>query len=408
MPYNQELYIQWYNLLDRTGLQYQDILFNKTRWDKPEVELRWEDFFSFKENRDFVSSMLGKDDVLLMDSYFISPLSDDNGKRLNILVDEFDCKQIIVFHPDTAFEADDVFGYNGNPKIKIISPTYNDDWDIDTKQSHYNFYLCNSSYQSDKWLSELIASRYADMLRYKKFITHNGVYKGHRTLIYDTLEKNDLLKDTFFSYSAYNIFDDNICKQEDWDRETKYEEHIREFLETSKLKDVESYYSRERHTELLKTLPKILDYVPNLSNVDQFAFTLPYTCNSYVEIIGCTTICGGNQVYTSEKIFKPFMSMQIPIFVGQCGLVKILRELGFEMFDDIIDNSYDDIEDNLERMKAVSEEIKKIGSWSREELHNKYNSQMDVAYRNSQRLKELFHLQSENLRKIILGDNSLI
>lgn len=405
MPYNQGLYVQWIESLDRTNLEYKEILVNWNGDDGRETNLHWDSFLSFKSNRDYVSSHLTDDDVLIMDSYFISPLSDDNANRLNTLINEFNCKQIIIFHPDTGFNSSDVFGWNGNNKLKIFSPVYNKNWDESVSKKHYNFYLCNGAYQSDKWLSQFVTTRYRHMLKYKKFMTHNGVYKGHRTLIYDTLVKNDLLKDTFFSYSAYNIFDDNVVTSESYERDTEYSNHMNEVLQNSTESELEEIYSRDRHKEILKELPIVLDYIPNLSNVDQYAFTLPYTCNSYVELIGCTSIGDyGTEIYTSEKIFKPFMSFQIPIFFGQQGLVKHLRRLGFNMFDDIIDNSYDEIENNLERMKVVSELVKTVGSWSREELHNKWNSQLDAMYHNSDVMKELFHLQSENLKNVINGN----
>ena len=72
-------------------------------------------------------------------------------------------------------------------------------------------------------------------------------------------------------------------------------------------------------------------------NVDQYAFTLPYTSNAYIELIGCTSIENTSNVYTSEKIFKPFMAFMIPVFVGPWKLCETLKQLGFHLFDDIID-----------------------------------------------------------------------
>ena len=57
------------------------------------------------------------------------------------------------------------------------------------------------------------------------------------------------------------------------------------------------------------------------------AFTFHILQTLYVEIIGCTSLIGnGNEIYTSEKIFKPFMSYLIPIFIGQRGLLMIIKK----------------------------------------------------------------------------------
>lgn len=399
MPYNQGLYIQWSDMLKSTGLEFNNLLLTNDS-----LEMKWDDFLSHKINIDYINSHVTEEDTLLMDSYFISPLSDDNDRRIKILSDSINCKQIIIFHPDTGFSRHSADGHNGDSKVKILTPIYNKNWDTEKMQNKYNFYLCNGAYQGLRWLSEMVFNRYKDMLRYKKFVSHNGVYKGHRTLLYDTLVQNDLLKDTFFSYNAYNIFDTNISGPEDVKRETDYEYHMGEILYESNINDLEKIYSRERHQELLTELPIVLDYIPNLSNVDQYAFTLPYTCNSYIEIIGCTALHGWEEIYTSEKIFKPFMSFQIPIFIGQSGLIKTLKTLGFKMFDNVIDNSYDDIENNLERVQAVCEEIKRLGSLSREQIHNLYWDYEEEFKHNSRLMKELFHKQRDNLINLINGN----
>ena len=46
-------------------------------------------------------------------------------------------------------------------------------------------------------------------------------------------------------------------------------------------------------------------------------------------------------IYLSEKSFKFFAWHQIPLFVAAPGHVDTMRKLGFDMFDDIVDHSYD-------------------------------------------------------------------
>ena len=43
----------------------------------------------------------------------------------------------------------------------------------------------------------------------------------------------------------------------------------------------------------------------------------------------------------SEKTFFALLSGQIPIVIGHPGIVDDCRHLGFDMFDDVVDNSYD-------------------------------------------------------------------
>lgn len=47
---------------------------------------------------------------------------------------------------------------------------------------------------------------------------------------------------------------------------------------------------------------------------------------------------GSTEIRLTEKSYKPYAWHQIPIFVSSNGHVNVMRELGFDMFDDILDN----------------------------------------------------------------------
>lgn len=404
-PYNQGLYVGWTEFLKSTNIPYETLVDNTL-----EQDVEFESFMSFQHNIDFINEKVKKENTLIIDSSYFRR---EDGSWLNFpQINEW-CKKlnsdnIIVMHPDTGYSPDEAHNENG---VKVLTPTYKlEEWDDNKLQSNYNFYICNGAYQSLKWLASIIFERYKEMLRAKKFLSYNGVYKIHRTLIQKTLEDNDLMKDTFFSYNAYNILDENCNQNYEFDvdynnftealygHNSKYN-HVNDFRE----KEVLPYYSKEEHEKLLKKLPVVLDYIPNLSNVDQYAFTLPYTSNAYVEIIGCTSLTGnGNEIYTSEKIFKPFMSYLIPIFIGQRGLLTLLKKLGFELeFDGLVDISYDSIECNLERTKQALENVKRIGKFSIAELHNNYHRHREKLIHNNKLMKELYTKQVDSFKQII-------
>lgn len=55
----------------------------------------------------------------------------------------------------------------------------------------------------------------------------------------------------------------------------------------------------------------------------------------------------------SEKFKNSVYGCSFPIVVGGYGLVEFLRDLGFDMFDDVVDHSYDHIRDPLDRLCAT-------------------------------------------------------
>ena len=75
----------------------------------------------------------------------------------------------------------------------------------------------------------------------------------------------------------------------------------------------------------------------------------------------------------TEKTYKT-ISFHPFIIVGGCGILKYLRSLGFKTFPEMFDESYDDIEDNNERIDFIYKEVKKLCDMSDEELHRIYVS----------------------------------
>jgi hypothetical protein len=55
----------------------------------------------------------------------------------------------------------------------------------------------------------------------------------------------------------------------------------------------------------------------------------------------------------TEKTMLAMASRQIPIIIGYRGIVQHLRELGFDMFDDIVNHSYDLLPDNVRAEQAI-------------------------------------------------------
>lgn len=71
----------------------------------------------------------------------------------------------------------------------------------------------------------------------------------------------------------------------------------------------------------------------------------------------------------SEKTYKAFILGQIPIIVGSRYTVQCTREFGFDMFDDVIDHTiYDTEEDPIKRIQLIADQVEKICTMPVEEL----------------------------------------
>jgi hypothetical protein len=67
----------------------------------------------------------------------------------------------------------------------------------------------------------------------------------------------------------------------------------------------------------------------------------------------CANTPQWRSVFLTEKTWKAIMQRQISIWYGVPGLVKHVRELGFDTFDDILDHQYDNILDEAQRHQSV-------------------------------------------------------
>ena len=59
-----------------------------------------------------------------------------------------------------------------------------------------------------------------------------------------------------------------------------------------------------------------------------------------------------------EKIAKPIIARRLFIVFANAGYLQHLRDIGFKTFDGIIDESYDSIENNIERWDQAFEQVK--------------------------------------------------
>ena len=68
-------------------------------------------------------------------------------------------------------------------------------------------------------------------------------------------------------------------------------------------------------------------------------------------------------IFLTEKTFKAIIQYQFPIWYGVPGLVQQVRALGFDVFDDLLDNhSYDLIQDESQRYQQVFDLIQQINN----------------------------------------------
>lgn len=89
----------------------------------------------------------------------------------------------------------------------------------------------------------------------------------------------------------------------------------------------------------------------NWNNVQNFKRLFDTYREAPVNVITESLYTGASGIL-SEKTLMAFVSLQLPIFVAHAGAVEDARNYGFDVFDDVVDHSYDHYP-NATRWKAA-------------------------------------------------------
>lgn len=88
----------------------------------------------------------------------------------------------------------------------------------------------------------------------------------------------------------------------------------------------------------------------------------PYK-NAYINIVSESQFVLDYAIHITEKSLIPFYFGQLPLFLATEGHVAKLKKLyGFDVFDDIIDHSYDSIKNPNERLNKIVDEIVRLNT----------------------------------------------
>jgi len=105
-----------------------------------------------------------------------------------------------------------------------------------------------------------------------------------------------------------------------------------------------------------------------------------------------------NELFLSEKIFKPILSYQPFIVFGPYGYLNRLKEYGFKTFSDFWDEGYDVIESPHDRIDVLINLVRTLNNLSIEEMNELYQKTKNICIYN----RELFYsLKVDSINEIL-------
>ena len=171
--------------------------------------------------------------------------------------------------------------------------------------------------------------------RQYEFTALNRVHKWWRAAVMSDLRYQGILQNSLWSYNCIGINDD-------------YEANPVEV-------DVHDELWRYRMHEFVLDGPFHCDQLNKHQQNNHHVVNTELYTQSYFQIIIETHLdadqSGG--AFITEKTWKPIKYGQPFVVIGPVGTLAALRAAGYNVFDDVLDNTYDTIENTTERYIAV-------------------------------------------------------
>lgn len=169
-----------------------------------------------------------------------------------------------------------------------------------------------------------------------EFTVLNRVHKWWRAAIMSDLRVRGILENSLWSYNCVGHKDDD------------YEDNPIEV-------DIYDELWRDRMHEFVLDGPHRCDQLDNHQQNNHHYVNYDLYSESYFQVVIETHFDADQSAGTfiTEKTWKPIKFGQPFIIIGPPGTLAKLRDEGYRVFDDVLDNTYDTIENNTERYLAV-------------------------------------------------------
>jgi len=251
-------------------------------------------------------------------------------------------------------------------RVTVISGSYNcktvlRNWEHMVRRPN-NFNIVWYGFFAE-WISNRVEST-PDSITYKKgdqrLMCLNRRPHGHRMLLASMLQKENLIENIGISFPKH--------MQEAGPYRTAGHENVK--LWWKKFVDYQDGHVDhliEPFNDLFKKLPLIAD-TSDFDTNHATDFNIDLYKRFPINIVTETLFFTQN-VFPSEKLWKPMAQGQIFLIMGAKGFLPALRSMGFKTFSPYINEEYDTVTDHLERAEVLVKEIKRIISLPEDEFN---------------------------------------
>jgi len=221
-----------------------------------------------------------------------------------------------------------------------------------------------------------------------KFLFLNGTARTHRKYLWQRFRQTGLL-----DQALWTMLDSRPVR---WGKMQLIENGVDLFNEITPIQHLPSKYEYAQYQDVeITTAPLEQKFIKHdlFNNTwgEVYLQAEPYR-DTYFSLVTETVFGESNYSFRTEKIVKPLAMGHPWIVAANTGYYRDLRNLGFQTFSHVIDESFDQIDspmDRIERIIAVVEDL------CQQDLASFLDSCYNVCKYNQQHLREL----REQIRK---------
>jgi len=120
--------------------------------------------------------------------------------------------------------------------------------------------------------------------------------------------------------------------------------------------------------------------------------------------IVCETLGAGGCFFMSEKTTKAMLAKRVFVPVGSNNFIAGLHRLGFKTFDTILDESFDNVTDDIKRYQLTFAQIKRLAAMDPAEVHKQttdivehnYNHLFNLLEKTKTTMRNMFYTIVQN------------
>jgi hypothetical protein len=207
-----------------------------------------------------------------------------------------------------------------------------------------------------------------------RFLIYNRAWSNtreYRLKFLDLLIDHQLIDQCCTSFNPYEP-EDNI----------PYQEHNFKNKQWKPTNKLENYFTKNNATSHCSADFNTADY----NSTD-------------IEVV-LETLFDDSRLHLTEKSLRPIACKQPFILAATHGSLEYLRSYGFKTFDNIIDESYDLIQNPAQRLSAIISTMKKISEWTEDEYKDNMVHLQQIAEYNHRHFfsKDFFNMIIDELK----------